>query len=178
MVRCFIGVMIPEELKGCIENIKDTLRKLPMNCKFVERENLHICFSFLGELEEVELENISKELELICNGFSRLKVVVDGIKMIPTEKYIRVLALDVIDKNNNLKKLMKEIEEKIGGSVKPSHLTLCRVKTISDKESTIEKIKSIKVGETVFTISTIQIIKSKLRKTGPIYTSIFEAILR
>ena len=52
MVRCFIGVLIPEEIKESIELIKESLIKLPMQCKFVERENLHICFSFLGEVEE------------------------------------------------------------------------------------------------------------------------------
>lgn len=178
MVRCFIGAMIPRELKGSIELVNEELKKLPIKCKFVERKNLHICLSFLGEIEENKLKNISEELESICNGSPPFEVIIDGIKMIPSEKYIRVLALDVIDRTGSLKRLIKDLQKRIGGSAKPPHLTLCRVKNISNKQSTIQKIRSIKIEDLILTISKIQIIKSELKKSGPIYTTVFEAILK
>ena len=178
MARCFIGVMIPEELKGNIESVKDELKKLAMRYKFVEKENLHICLSFLGEVEEGKIKSISKELESICKNYQNFEVVIDGIKMIPSESYIRVLALDVVDRSGSLDETRRDIQEKIGGNSKPPHLTICRVKNIESKSSTIQKIKSIKTEEFPFTVASIQIIKSELRKTGPIYTSIFEAQLK
>lgn len=176
MARCFIGVMIPEKLKENAESVREELKKLPLRCKFVESENLHICLSFLGEVEEVK--SISGELGSICKNYQKFEVAIGGIKMIPSESHVRVLVLDVIDKTGNLEGIRKEIEKRIGGSSKPPHLTLCRVKNIEDKTSTIQRIKSIKTEEVSFTVSAIQIIKSELRKTGPIYTPIFEARLK
>jgi 2'-5' RNA ligase len=170
--------MVPEEVKETAEFVKSELKKLPLNCRFVEKANLHICLSFLGEVEENEIKKISKDIESICSSFSNFEVVVSGIKMIPNEKYIRVFALGIIDRDGTLIKIMNDIQKTTGGKVHPPHLTLCRVKTISDKEPTVQKIKSIKIKELKFTVSNIQIIKSELRKTGPIYTPIFEVALK
>lgn len=178
MVRCFIGIIIPEELNKSIDSVKDEIGKLPIRCKFVERENLHVCLSFLGEIEEGNIKNISDKLESVCKNYHNFEVVIDGIKMIPSESYIRVLALDVIDRDGNLNKIAKDIQKSIGGDIKPPHVTLCRVKSIDDKGSTVQKVKSIKTEELPFSVSSVQIIKSELRKSGPTYTSIFEAKLK
>ena len=58
MVRCFIGIIIPEDRKNYIERIKKELVSMPIKCKFVESDNLHICISFLGEVEEKRIETI------------------------------------------------------------------------------------------------------------------------
>ena len=176
MARCFIGVMLPEGLKGSIATVKEELKRLPLKCKFVERENLHICLSFLGEVEDVK--NVSEGLGLVCKDCQKFEVSIDGIKIIPNDSYIRVLALDVIDKTGNLEGIRKEVGKRIGGKSNPSHLTLCRVKTIDEKVKTVERIKSIKTDELSFTVSAVQIIKSELRKTGPIYTPISEVQLK
>ena len=176
MVRCFVGILIQDRLRNEIEKIKDELRKLPMKCKFVERENLHLCFSFLGEIEEMKIQKIEETLNIISKDFSIFEVEVNDIKTIPSEKYVRVLALDIIDKTKTLEKMIKAIKEKIGGDAKPPHLTLCRVKRLEDKEKTIEKIKEIKADFSL-QISSIQLIKSELRRTGPIYTNIHQANL-
>jgi len=176
MVRCFVGMLIQEGVRDRVEKIKEDLRKLPMKCKFVERNNLHLCFCFLGEVKEEKVESISETLDVISKDFSAFEVEVNDIKTIPSERYARVLALDVLDKRKNLEKLIKIVKERVGGDAKPPHLTLCRVKNIEDKEKTIEKIKEVKVNFGL-QISSIQLIKSELRRTGPIYTIIHQANL-
>jgi len=178
MVRCFIGILIPEELKEYVESIKRELPDLPMNCKFVERENLHICLSFLGETDNSKIKSISENLDSVCTEFSSFDVVIDGMKMIPNENYIRVLALDVIDRASNIEKITGEVLKRIGGDSHPPHLTLCRVKNIRDKQSAVQKIKSIKTENIPLLVSSIQLIKSELKKTGPVYSSIYDAKLR
>ncbi|MDI6798452.1 MAG: RNA 2',3'-cyclic phosphodiesterase [Candidatus Aenigmarchaeota archaeon] len=176
MVRCFIGFLIPEEIKKDVEAIKDELSKLPIKCKFVERENLHVCFSFLGEVEEKRIEHIIKTLDSICSNFKSFEVFIDGIKAIPSVNYIRVLALDVIEKNENLKNLIEEIRNRIGGDTKPPHLTLCRVKGINNKEVVAEKIEELKKRKIgILKIMAVQLIKSELRRAGPLYSVIHES---
>lgn len=174
MVRCFLGILVPEKIKDKIKLVKNELKNLPMKCKFVEDENLHVCLSFLGEINEENVKIISEKIDEISKKFESFDVEVDGIKMIPNERYIRVLALDVLDKGDVLNKLSKDIQVEIGGSVKPPHLTLCRVKTITDKPSVIKKIKEMNKNIGSFTVDRLQLIKSELRKNGPLYSVIHE----
>lgn len=178
MVRCFVGFLIPEHLRKSISEVKDELSKLEMKCKFVEDENLHICFSFLGEVEEEKIDYISKNLDSICNSYAGFEVFIDGVKPIPSENYIRVIALDVVDSNRVLKSIAKEIQERIGGDSKPPHLTLCRVKNITNKQEMKKKIQELrqkKIGN--MKITSVQLIKSELQRGGPLYSAIHESKL-
>lgn len=177
MVRCFIGIFPPNEIKNKIINLQNELKELPMRAKFVEPENLHVSLSFLGEIEEQKIEIYSKILDSIVKKFQKFEVEVSGIKLIPNEKYIRVLALDIKDKEKNLEKIIKEIKEKIGGDVKPAHLTLCRVKDIPNKNKLLEKIKKTDSEFGRFVVTSIFLIKSTLQKTGPTYSIIHESNL-
>ncbi len=178
MVRCFIGVLIPDELKKPIVELQRKIEKLPIKAKFVEPENLHLCFSFLGEKSEEEIEEISAKLDELSKNFKSFEVRVRGIKLIPNERYVRVIALDAFDENRVLEGLRLEVKRVIGGDSKPAHLTLCRVKNISEKTNFLEeirKIKDISIGK--FILSSLQLIKSELRRTGPIYTVLHESKL-
>lgn len=175
MVRCFIGVMLPLELRSSVIRLQDKIKSLPLETKMVESENFHICLSFLGELEDRKTEEIVKKLDLLCKNYQKFEVKFSGIKLIPNEKYIRVIILDA--KDDVLYTLSKHIEKEIGGDAKPPHLTLCRVKSIKDKQKTVEEIKKIDVNIGTFTVSSIQLIKSVLQRYGPTYTIVHESKL-
>jgi len=168
MVRCFVGFILPESVKEKIVPIQEEIKRLPIVCKFVEKENLHICFSFLGELKESSLEEVEHSLEILTKDFKSIKVRVDGIKLIPNENFVRVLALDVV--SDELELLMAKIKKEVGGDVKSPHITLCRVKNIRNKEYVIQKLKEIKVEEFKFLVDSICLIKSELKRSGPVYT--------
>jgi len=178
MVRCFIGFFLPENIKKHVAEVQREIVKWPLICKFVEMENLHICLSFLGEIREHEIDKISKTLDEICKNYSKFEAVIGGIKSIPNENYIRVLALDVLEKTGTIEKISEEVVQRIGGDSKPPHLTLCRVKNVSDKKTVIQKIRETKFYEKNFVITATQLIKSELRKTGPVYSVIHDSELR
>lgn len=175
MARCFVGVKLHEDLKDNIVKIQQSIKSLPIDCKLVERENLHICMSFLGEVEEEKLGSLYENLDNVCSKHHSMSVKVSGIKLIPNEKYVRVIVLDCSSKE--LENLCNNIEKGVGGDAKPPHITLCRVKDIRDKYQTIRKIKEIGSSAGEFEIFSIQIIKSQLQKSGPIYSIIHEAKL-
>jgi 2'-5' RNA ligase len=177
MARCFIGFLVPEEAKVEIGKIIEELKRLPMDCKFVEGENLHLCFSFLGEVEDENIKNISAGVDSAASSQPSFEVRIHGMKMIPNERYIRVLALDV-EGGTPLMEMTKHIQKEIGGDAKPPHLTLCRIKSIKSKEAVIESLKKLQdVEVTRFTVGSIQLIKSELSKSGPAYAVIHESNL-
>lgn len=177
MVRCFIGILLPESLREDVVKIQKEIEKLPIKCKLVEPENLHLCFSFLGEIPEVQIKMICNVLDSICKNYKSFTVKINGVKLIPNEKFIRVIALDVHGDIAS-RKLVEEITKEIGGDSKPLHLTLGRVKNVENKNVFLERIKEFKKMEIgVLTISKVQLIKSQLQKTGPVYSVLHESKL-
>lgn len=178
MPRCFVGYLLPKGLKNNIETIQKEIATWPLKCKFVERDNLHLNFSFLGEISENEINNIKLKLDTIAVESKKFKVLIGELRAIPDKNYIRVLVLDVTCYDENMKNLFAKILERVGGDSKPVHLTLCRVKSISDKFLVRKKIETLeKKQQGEFVINSIQLIKSELGPSGPVYSVIHESNL-
>lgn len=161
MVRCFIAIypikneavyQVQREIKVFVEG------------KEVEKENMHVTLSFLGEINEEKVSLIKSELKKLISNYKKREILLSRISLIPNERFIKVIAIEV----NGLEDLSKEIEEKIGGDVKPPHLTLMRVKRVRDKKGLIEFSKKIILNQKV-EVSDIKLMKSTLTRNGPIY---------
>ena len=177
MLRIFIGIFVPNEIRNNIISVQKNLNKLKMKAKMIEPENLHISLSFLGSVEESKIDEISEKLDSLAGNYKKFEVKIGKIKLIPNENYVRVLAFDVLSDDNLLEKISREVKDVIGGDVKPPHLTLCRIREIFDKNS-IQEIKKIPSLGKGFEVRSIQVIQSALGRTGPLYSVIHESFLR
>ncbi|MEM5766350.1 MAG: RNA 2',3'-cyclic phosphodiesterase [Candidatus Aenigmatarchaeota archaeon] len=177
MVRCFVGYLLPEDIKEEIVELQNKIKKWPIVCKMVEKENLHLNFSFLGEIQESQIKEIYEKIDVVGKKFKKFEVKIGGMKAIPSDKYIRVIVLDVFDETNNLKSLFDEINKNIKGDSKPAHITLCRVKSIKNKHEVRKFIFEENKPHGKFVINAIQLIKSELKKTGPIYSILHQTEL-
>jgi len=177
-MRVFIGVFVPKNIKNYVVGLQSDLDKLPMSCKMVEPNNLHMCLSFLGNINSIDVEKMQYVLSKICETYSNFEIGVGNIKLIPNEKYIRVIVLEILDPSGTLKTICSNIKEKIGGSMKPPHLTLCRVRNVSDKEKVLAGIKGFETDDDLkFVVDAISLIKSELTRSGPEYTVVHKAEL-
>ncbi|MCD6402816.1 MAG: RNA 2',3'-cyclic phosphodiesterase, partial [Candidatus Aenigmarchaeota archaeon] len=168
------GFFIEDSIKESIQEVVEELKKLSLKAKFVEERNLHVTLSFLGERNEKEIGNIKKTLREIVKNYEKFHVKFSGIELIPSQNFIRVVAIGVKN-HENLHKISREISVKLKGDFKPPHLTLCRVKNIYDKPSLIsfyQKWKEKEFG--TMEIDKISLIKSVLTPKGPIYEKIEE----
>lgn len=173
-MRVFIGFFIPENIRRHIVDIQSGLGKLPMLCKMVEPHNLHVSLSFLGNLNHAQVEEVKEHLSKTCRARPRFEVEIGAIKIIPNEKYIRVIVLEVSEQTGILNAICSDIKKMVGGSMKPPHLTLCRVRSVSDKEKTITGIKKVNLkGGLKFDIDAINLIKSELEPSGPRYDIVY-----
>ena len=178
MVRVFLGILASETLREKLKEISYEIEGLGISAKTVEPGNFHISFSFLGEKSEEEIEKIKAKMNGIAQAVMGTTAEIKGIKLIPNEKLIRVIALDVKDTTDKLTKLISAISSEIKGDAKPPHLTLMRVKKIENKKKFfdhVEKIKNISLGS--FKIDRIQLIQSSLSRDGPAYSVLYEASL-
>jgi len=180
-MRAFIGFFAPEKIKNYSIGLQSRLEKLPMKCKMVEPDNIHVCLSFLGDVVEGKIVELSANLSKICQRHKKFEVSLCKIKTIPNESYIRVIVLDALEPSGVLKSVCSEIKETIGGDMKPPHLTLCRVRDVSNKERVLSEIgvlnKNSEGCELKFIVNSISLIKSELSRSGPKYTAVHDAEL-
>jgi len=160
MVRCFIAVYPIKSQK--IYELQEKIGNL-ISGKEVEKENMHITLSFLGEKDESEINSIKEKLSKTAKNSYKREVVLTKMKFIPNDKFIRVIAIDVA----GLDDLSNIIEKEVGGDVKPPHLTLFRVKNVKDKKALLEFGK-MEINEKIL-VDKICLMKSTLTPKGPIY---------
>jgi 2'-5' RNA ligase len=160
MVRCFIAVYPVKSQK--VFELQEKIGKL-IDGKEVEKENMHITLSFLGEKQESEINEIKERLDKIAKNSYKREAILTRVKFIPNERFFRVIAIDVA----GLEDLSEIIEKEVGGDVKPPHLTLFRVKNVKDKKVLLE-FGNIEINEKIF-VDKICLMKSTLTPKGPIY---------
>lgn len=176
MVRTFIGVTIPEDIKRYVIGIQEQVKTLPIKARFVEPKNLHISLSFLGDIQGSAIESTKYALDDITSSYKKFEVNIERLLLIPNEKFVRVIALGV--RSDVLETIRKDVVKKIGGESHPVHLTLARINTIINRHQFSEGINKIIFNETIMQVDAICLIESKLQKTGPIYTIFHKTYLK
>lgn len=167
MVRAFIGVVLTEDIKSYVVKVQNHLKPLPMEAKLVEPENLHVSLSFLGEIEDAKIVDIISELDSIVKDYEKFEISIGSISLIPNENFVRVIALDV--KSEKLESLRKEVVSRVGGDSHPAHLTLARVKVISDKPEFVGQIRKISSEVVSTKVESLDLFESFLQPSGPVY---------
>jgi 2'-5' RNA ligase len=174
--RLFIGIMVPEEVRTAVADIQSSVARLPMRVKLVEPENLHISLSFLGNVAEENIPNIASSLDKICQEHRPFTVRIGGMMLIPNERHLRVIALDVKSNGDLLEKLRWEVEKKVGGDSKPCHLTLSRVREMKDRRLAISRLKDLNI-EKYFEVQSVCLVRSMGTRSGRFYLVVHESRL-
>ena len=173
MLRLFICIWLPEELKEKIVEFQEKIMKIPIKAKFVERENFHLTITFLGNVKEEEVNLIKNKLDLAVKNMKKFEISLSGLKVIPNESYVRVLGIKVKD-SEKIIKLIKNVGNLVGGNYyETAKLTLCRIKNVKDKKilkDFIEKNRNIDIGN--FKVKNISLVKSVITRSGPVYKTI------
>ena len=174
MVRCFIAIDLPEDIKARIFHEAETLKdKRLFNGKITEKENLHLTLRFLGEVPEEKLDEIFWKLSEI--NFKKFNCSIGKTGFFENEKRIKVIWIELI--SEDLQKLEKIISGMLPefpetqGKFSP-HITLARVESIRDRKGLIENVKRIHIKNSEFEVKEFLLMKSELRRGGNVYKKI------
>ncbi len=168
MVRVFIGIDVPKDIKAYLISIQDVIKSSGIIAKFIEPENFHISLSFIGEVMKKDIPELIKSVGDVCRGSKVFDAELGNLLLIPDEKSVRVIALSV--ESEDLDDLRIKIQKRIGGSSHKPHLTLCRVKSIG---STL----NCTVVKKIFPVRNVSIYESTLTGKGPVYSRLGEIAL-
>jgi len=140
MQRTFIAFKIEagKEMMDCIGQLRDALRMEKI--KWVDPGSLHITLRFLGNSSPQQVSSIINLLNGTVHGSPPPEMVFRGLGVFRTIRDPRVLWIG-IDPSPVLQDIRSNIDRRLSGLGFPAeerifrpHLTLARIKIISDKE--------------------------------------------
>jgi len=166
-MRAFIAIETPKEINLILKEIQKKFESLG-KIKFTQ-EPYHLTLKFLGEISEDQCTQVKDVLKSI--KFKPFELELTQLGVFPNENYIKVIWVGTKDKEVN--ELQQQIDSKLTGmfgkdSRFHAHITLGRVKFISDKEKIKELLKT-KVPSLKFEVKEFKLIKSELTPNGPKY---------
>lgn len=181
-IRAFIAIDIPVSQK--VIDVINELKKIQLNAKIVETENLHLTLKFLGDTNENLIDKIGEIISDAIIDIPSFEITLKKMGVFPNQKYIKVIWIGV-ENAEPLKKIAEMIDKKLMdlGFEKDRrsfsvHLTVARVKSARNKEKLLDllyKYQDIELQKVK--VDKIFLKKSVLTSKGPIYTNLQEIIL-
>jgi RNA 2',3'-cyclic 3'-phosphodiesterase len=176
--RLFIGTFIDRQIFAPIySEIQKDFNKV-ISGKWVEQENLHFTYKFLGAVEETEIPQIEELLSDYLRTYDSV-FEFNRLGVFPNIKEPRVLWLGLFNPDRVVFDISSGIDEKMKSiGFKPErrkflpHVTLIRIKK-SLNTGFVDILKDYnRIDLPPMTSFSVNLIESKLTSEGPIYTII------
>ena len=183
-MRAFVGFFTTKGIYEHVEKLKEETKGY-LKGKWVEPQNIHMTFQFLGDISQSQAVSVLKNLQSIAEKHTPFKVQYRSLGVFPDRRRPRILWVGVSRGENRLKRLANEVAQlnkKAGIRVdaKPfhPHVTVCRIKEADRKKlgSLMNRYRNFNFGEE--TVDRIALISSSLTSIGPIYTVVEEFYFR
>ncbi len=179
-MRTFLAIEIPEDLHGPIEEVLERLRGAVSDLKWVAPQAVHLTLKFLGEIEETQVEEISRMAAQVADGIVPFDINIKGLGVFPNPRRPRVIFLEMVEGEAGVSSLHRELEvglEKVGFEREARrfhpHFTLGRVRRggdIRDLPRSLAPFADFQLGN--FPVNMVTLFRSELRPQGARYTRI------
>jgi 2'-5' RNA ligase len=187
-VRSFLAVLLPEPVRGAIDEVAGILRQAGAPVAWVRAENLHLTLRFLGAVDEARLGCAREALEAVAEQAPPFAVVLGGLGGFPSRRAPRVVWVGVEAGGSALGALHARIEaalERCGfareGRPFQGHVTLGRARDPRGAPALAEALAAAaaqgpRFGEVP--VEAVCLMRSDLHPTGARYTVLARAALR
>jgi 2'-5' RNA ligase len=189
-LRTFIAIELDRDLKAGLERAQDLLRQqvAPASVRWVRPESIHLTLKFLGDTPSEKVDLIAEALARASARISPFIFTVGRLGCFPNPRRPRVVWAGLQDPSGSLARLRDAVEAEVAPLGFPTearpfspHLTLGRVQNRASKSEVLEIGTAVldspiaAIGQ--MTVTGVAFIKSDLRPSGPIYTTLAEASL-
>ena len=194
MLRAFIAIKLSDDLKRQIESVQADLKRQASRLggsdgiAWTRPEGIHLTLKFLGDISEAQVEPLAAMLRKAASQVERFTLEASGVGAFPNSRAPRVIWLGLHGGERDmeaLRRLQTELEEGAAELDFPKetraftpHLTLARLRD-RRPAALLEKILA-ESGERVVgkcVAATVSLIKSELRPSGAVYTTLVEVPL-
>jgi 2'-5' RNA ligase len=189
-LRTFIAIELDQELQEKLKQLQGGLRNQPSSecVRWVRPEGIHLTLKFLGDTEEEQVAAVKEALARAAATVDAFDLTVGGVGCFPNTRQPRVVWIGLHEPTGALQRLRDAVEEQVAPLGFPTenrrfspHLTLGRVHrraTKSEVREVGEMVAASAVGDIdEMTASEVCYIKSDLRPSGAVYTTLSRARL-
>lgn len=176
-MRLFIGTFVQSENILSKYHEFQNLTKDLLSGKWVEDENLHFTFHFLGDIPDERVSSLQEQIKPFLIEYQE-KLIIKSIEGFPNIQKPRQIvgkifspSKEIYKLHSNLGKILRNNNFDYDKRNYRPHLTLIRVKSLSERYS--EKLDSFQYfdfGE--LENYSVKLIQSTLTPKGPIYKSL------
>jgi 2'-5' RNA ligase len=182
-IRTFIAIEIPKTVISKIRELQGVIKAYGFKIRWVRAENIHLTLKFLGDIEEIKINEIAEAVSKTAEQHSPISLKAKGIGVFPGIKRPRVLWVGLSGQLEALIKLQQTLDENLialgfSSEERPlkGHLTMGRIKDRIDVKKLGDALMAFRRFESeTFTTGQIILYKSELTPSGAIYTKLASA---
>ena len=188
--RTFIAIELDEELQSNLKQVQDLLRGQlsPHSVRWVRPDGIHLTLKFLGDTPTSRLDEIRIAVARAAAEVEPFAFTVAGVGCFPNSRQPRVVWVGLQEPTGALARLREAVEAHVAPLGFPTerrsfspHLTLGRVQRHASR-SEVREIGQVVATREIGTLDTMTVtevchIKSDLRPSGAVYTTLFGARL-
>ena len=190
MVRTFLAIDLPNEVKDHLLKLQNSLKQAKADVRWVKKDLMHLTMRFLGDVAPDMIPRIGEAANIATNGLETFELKTSNLGVFPNLRRPKVIWVGLAGKVDILNLLKERLDNnllQIGFQKEDRpfspHLTLGRIKSgkniyklsqmiiEQDKLFINQKIISFKVKE-------LLVYKSVLSPSGPSYTILSRHSLR
>jgi RNA 2',3'-cyclic 3'-phosphodiesterase len=182
-IRTFIAIEIPKTVISKIRELQGVIKAYGFKIRWVRAENIHLTLKFLGDIEEIKINEIAEAVSKTAEQHSPISLKAKGIGVFPGIKRPHVLWVGLSGQLEALIKLQQTLDENLialgfSSEERPfkGHLTMGRIKDRIDVKKLGDALMAFRRFESeTFTAGQIILYKSELTPSGAIYTKLASA---
>jgi len=195
-IRVFISINLPDHVACWLSEVQEELKTCRLPVQWTRTGNIHLTLKFLGEIASQNVASVCQVVEESIGNLLPMEIFAQGVGVFPGVKHPRVLWAGISGQTNLLRDLQRDLDASLHGLGFPKderaftgHLTIGRFKADHHRsnnrspESLPELLIDImkqyqKTASTPFLVEAVHVMKSDLKPTGPIYTSLANVRLK
>jgi 2'-5' RNA ligase len=181
-LRAFVAVELPDRIKQRLGEIQEQLKAGRSRAKWVAPESIHLTLKFLGGISPDTVPGVTQAMEEAALGVSPLRLCVSGLGVFPNARRVQVVWAGLTGDTAELSQVQKDLDTALArlGFTPESrpftaHLTLARMRdeaSAAEREAVGKLVESTSFEGGDFVADSLSLMRSQLRREGPIYTRI------
>ena len=177
--RIFIAINLPSDIKKYLAGFEKKWPELP--AKWTPQDNLHITMVFLGDIADEQLGQVCLSVRDIAKNHQIFGLSLNKVSYGPDDKIPPRMVWALGEKSKELSMLKNDLQDALLETVHfvpetkafSPHVTLARISVFAWRR--LEPEERPEVGEAVdlnFTVESIDVMESEMKKGGPRYVVI------
>lgn len=185
LIRTFIAVELPAEVRGRAARLQQTLAESGAGVRWVAKDNIHLTMKFLGEVEDVQIPAVCRAVQQVAAANPAFEVELSGVGAFPSAARPRTLwvgidggAAELIALHERLDAALAELGYRPEERRFSPHVTIGRLRNSRDAHRLADVLAQKadwKAGEVQ--VDQLVVMASELTPQGPHYTVMGRGVL-